>query len=629
MESESFSNPIRAQLTTAAHKPCTYFATDDRGTRVFVKGPYKDEEHATIPIKAFQFKSIFNAPVTPIKIVELVPDGMEDCQYGSRMSIDKEKPHFFQVADDILVNEDTLPTKKRSSQKAWKEPVDVVDWENLKHYSHVEYNKSYTKMIYKSDKKAARHFVKHIILSWICGAGADLAFSNFIHDKDNHKVFQVDHEAWLNFEWSVQDTRVGSSRTKAWDHLTKFVKSDKVYFAAFFEDLVSEDNVKRVEETFSETEAALLVERLNEVAADWTVVGTKVLTEIATNTPPPKKRALEVSVGEGNEEIYPKFVPPPAPKKTKVTAKAREPTPVPVNFNAPEYVNGIYVGQSTPTYRVATDPWGFSVTLRKSDMQKAIRRGNFDQALVAFFSCYNLHKVFPDVQNAKSIRTNMLNRLVICAMEDVGVANTNLVMQVSEMLDKAIKESIPDTLIATIIYNMCLSKKTRIQSHIAHAYHPKNNDLSMKHGIVLNPNPLSASDPNWFYVAALDPDMAWRHTNGRYPILYKIYRRMADRNKDAVLRFALAVNYFSATGAINPSEETWTFHSLPTNNPHIEEAFLNKYRLDPQECAYDKHTSEGSEKTTRQFREEGAIVNNECQMFNVPIYQQIYLNSNA
>lgn len=642
MESTTFTNPVRAQLTTTAYKPCTYFAIDDRlGTRVFVKGPYKDEVQVNVPIKVFEFKSIIGVPVTTVKAIKLVPDGMPDCQYGTRMSIDRSEPQFFQVADDILARQTTLPTKERSSQKAWPTPVTVVDWEQLDGYSHVEYNKSYSRMIYKSDKKAARTFVKHIMLSWICGAGADLAFSNFIYDKDAHQVFQVDHEDWLKFDWSVCDTRVGSTRTKAWDHLEKFVKSDKAHFQAFFDKLSSEEVVAQVEKHFPAPEGALLVERMMEVAADWTVVGTKVITRV---TPPPtpiptkpdtpspvriKKRALEIEVVNDNDDSDVPL-PPPAPKKSKVVT-ARPVTPIPVNLNKPEYVNGIYVGVCTPTYRVAVDPWGFTVSLRKSDLQKAIRRGNFEQAMVAFFSCYNIHRIYPDVQNAKSIKTNIINRLLICAMEDVGVANVNLVMEVASKLDQAVKPNgikPTDMMYGAMIYNLCTSAKTRIQSHIAHAFHPKNSEMSKKEGVRVNPNPVSSKDPGWFYVAALEPETAWIHLNARYPLLYKIYKRMAEKNKSAVLRFALCVDYFKACGNINPSSDHWIYHGIP-NNPHIDEIFQNKYRLDPMDCAYDKHTAEGRGKTVRQFREEGAIVNNEAEMFNYPVYKKIYINSNA
>lgn len=631
LESDVFTNPIRAQLTTTATKPCTYFADKD-GKRVFVKGPYASEQQARVPLLVYDFKSLFDdVSLTPLSVEQFIPDGMSDCQFGARMWINKEQPHWFQIADDVLKDEETLPVHSRSSPKAWPVPVEVVDWSKVENYSHVEYNKSYSKTIFKTDKKAARMFVKHIILSWICGAGADMAMRNFIYDKKHHVVYQVDHEAWLKFDWAVSDTQAGSSRTKAWSHLEKFIKSDFKYFDTFFASLVDESVITKLKEKFPERMAVLLEERLNEVAADWTVIASVVETTnkvIEEPVEPPPATPLKRKV----EDEPTTTIPPPGPKKAKVVAVTRPATPVPVNFNIPEYIGKLYVGLSTPTFRVATDPWGFTVNLRKSDMQKAIRRGNHLQAMVAFASCVNIARIYPDDPNAKRIFTNMLNRVAICAMEDIGVANVPLVMHVvKRVLDLTttntydVTRVIPYTM--KLIYNLCQSQKTRVQSHIAHAYHPKNHKQAREAGLTVTESPVDLKDPNWFGVAEVNPGKAWAYFRERQPLIHKFYMRMSEKNKPAALRFALSVEYFK-TPSHDLEAESWTFASIPYDVP-VDDIYNNLVRMDPLECAYDKHTNEGRHKSLTQFKTEGTRLYRECHVYSNTTYKHIYLNSNA
>jgi hypothetical protein len=581
METEAFINPIRAQLTTAQYKPCTYFAFDRNGTRVFVKGPYRDEGHVQLSMNVIKFKSIFDVPVIPVRSVQLIPDGMSDCQYGIRMTLDKTKPRFFQVSDDIMILEKTLPVIERSSQTAWPIPVSVVDWAKIKLYSHVEYNKNYVKMIYTADKTAAYDFVKHIILSWVCGAGMDMDFNNFIHDKGVHKVFQVDHEGWLDFDWSVRNTRVGSSRNKAWHHLNKFITSEQHVFNEFFTNLTSDKSIARINELFSPPEAKLLVERLNKVAIDWTVIG------IHLPHSPPLKRSLEFE--EDADTVV--------AKKSKVTPD--------------KFVNGIYVGQCTPTPPV--DPWGFPVSTRMCDLQMAIRRGKFHQAMVAFFSCYNIHKIYPDVEDAKIIKDDVIKTLMMCAINDVGVANVNLTMRVVDLLRTIGDQPL---IFTRVIYNLCLSYKTAVQKHFAHAFHPQNETLRKSMGVDCNKNPTSFKDLGWFYVAAETPDTVWKYLKAYHPLLYSTY---CQTGEISILWFAISSEFFKER---NPVTERCFLMPLPTDDPLIHDVYMNKHKLDPLECSYE------NKNTVLQKRTEESVLYNECILFKYSIYKAIYFSSN-
>lgn len=298
----------------------------------------------------------------------------------------------------------------------------------------------------------------------------------------------------------------------------------------------------------------------------------------------------------------------------------------------------IYKGEACPTYRGAKDPWGFSISLRKSDFQKAVRRGNIEQALVAFYVCFNMVELFPGVSGAKSIQTNILNRIMICAMEDIGIANEQLVNHTLRTIYPMVKgKSVRDNRkIEQIIVALCKSKKVRIQSHMTHAYHVKNRELATKLGIPVSDSVgQSLSDPNWFRVAIEDPEQVWRKLGAmrekrisNEPICYQVWKNVAQSNKRAVLQYALSVAHFKAIGKIKPSKLQFVIEKV--DNAMLEDIRLNKIRLDPCKEAYDIHTREGKANSDKKkFRTDGALVSNLDIDLHDPLLEQIYIESNV
>jgi len=611
-ESTTFLNPLRAQLTTTDSKPCAYFAEMD-GRRVFVKGPYIDKSHAMVPKLVHQFKSLFsNLSLAEVNVDRFFPDGMADCQFGLRMSIDKSKAHYFQIANDIISKEVDLATRSRSTPKAWPTPVTVVDWSKLKHYSHVEYNKSYSKTIYKTDVDAAYMFAKHIILSWVCGAGVDMSYSNFIYDKENHSVYQVGHDEWLKFDWAVSSTRVGSTNTKAWSHLEKFIKSNTKYFRSFFDSLVDDQLIDKIKSSFCEHDAAVLEERLNEVAADWTVIGAVVLT---TSGVYKKRKIVEDIICEKKPKLA-------TPETTPVTTAV-----------IPEFIGDLYVGKSTCTNLMTTDPWGFSVTSRKNDMQQAIRRGNFEQAMVSFCSCTNLVRIYPDDPIATKVYIDMLNHVVVCAVEDIGVANMSLVLYTIEVLSNlttmAYDKNVIVVTLARIIYNLCVSHKTQIQCHMTHVYHPNNTSLAMKAGITShNQTPTSFSDPNWFRYVTTDPDKLWHYLTYRQPVLYEFYKKMPHQHKVPVLQFALAIEYFRCNGN-DCSKIAWCYNDYP-KSVKVSDMCNNLIQMDPQDYARDNFGEVQARPLSKlQDKKANTCLYNESTVFVNITFKNIFIESNV
>lgn len=306
-------------------------------------------------------------------------------------------------------------------------------------------------------------------------------------------------------------------------------------------------------------------------------------------------------------------------------------------------VKTMFVGKADPKYRVGCDAWGNSFSLRKSDMQKAIRRGLVEQALVAFHSMFSLAIIFPGNPNGKREQTNIINRIAVCAMEDVGVANVPLVMwavRVCFGMTMYGEERKP-FLLERIIVALCHSKKTRVMSWMAHAYGHKNRALAYKFGIEpplsIEADPL-LTNPQWYNVAETDPLAVWRVLGvdpaakpKSRPMLYNIWTKIAQRNRPAVIRFALSVKHFkikfsplSANTA--PVQEKW----LHADFDNVEDIRLNLIDKPPQECANDMHVRKAKTREEKiKFRTEGSYVDNEEKSYDpVGVLKQIYAESN-
>jgi hypothetical protein len=88
-------------------------------------------------------------------------------------------------------------------------------------------------------------------------------------------------------------------------------------------------------------------------------------------------------------------------------------------------------------YRCETTLNGYSVSLMKSAMQKYIRRGNIEKALYAMYELDMFAFHFPDEgKSGKGIHTNMIHRLMIIALEDIGPNNIGIFLQLGTSINK-------------------------------------------------------------------------------------------------------------------------------------------------------------------------------------------------
>lgn len=164
------------------------------------------------------------------------------------------------------------------------------------------------------------------------------------------------------------------------------------------------------------------------------------------------------------------------------------------------------MGKAKLIYRHSTSFHGFQMDELKSAMQKAIRRGQSSTACKAFAEMSNMLQLFPGQTLAKSIRTNALNRVIICALEDVGVANPPLVLYTLQSLLpmswKKKRAEFDFELVISCIELLAASEKSRVTSWLHHAYAvPANRELSEAEGLCwrsLDLRHADLSEPNCF-----------------------------------------------------------------------------------------------------------------------------------
>lgn len=105
-------------------------------------------------------------------------------------------------------------------------------------------------------------------------------------------------------------------------------------------------------------------------------------------------------------------------------------------------------------------PSGFSMSDMKSIFQKSVRRNDSKNCLLAIKEMIEISK-----QN-KSCFTNLINRIVICSLEDIDIANPFLINKILHLCLN-IKEY--DRL-KFYCYFLCISKKTRISDQAYYVY---------------------------------------------------------------------------------------------------------------------------------------------------------------
>ena len=275
-------------------------------------------------------------------------------------------------------------------------------------------------------------------------------------------------------------------------------------------------------------------------------------------------------------------------------------------------------------YRQSKSYHGLRIDELKSHMQKSVRRGAGDEACKAFSSMTNMLELFPNEPMAKAIRTNALNRVLVCVLEDVGAANPTLVLYVLRRLLPMSwrKQRKPFSLAAALecLQLMAASPKSRITSHLYHAYGvAANRELALEQRLPVGNVDLSTaplSNPNCFrcwdqgkqaqdlvmnrffqseHAARLD-GVCW---------LKEAYAQLSE--KRPVVAFALACAH------LDLSAESMLYKGACVSENALRAYKQHDFDLEILADAVDVHTARGrqSGRTAADFRHRGAAVERE------------------
>lgn len=308
---------------------------------------------------------------------------------------------------------------------------------------------------------------------------------------------------------------------------------------------------------------------------------------------------------------------------------------------------GIFDGMMSSNTKTAS---GHSFDVMKSALQKYIRRGD-ERAIPVFAELWALSYL------DKGVRTNLYNRLVIIACEDIGIANPALVHLVLKHKGEDFGNCI------ALIRAMLLSPKTRIASHLYFCYsHP----LQLKNHV--SPR-IHLTNDEWQWLRGAPIHNILRHYIEQQSFLAVTWIYLIFTNKS----IPKTPKSFSEkkTSTTNAAAYAWEIFAsytspqlLPTmrlletcyykqeNSRRVflmhallllltrsrgydvtreeEKIFTTTYnegdyiplRQGVEVDAYivDKHTRQGREQgaNTQQFVEEGAIVTNEDMTYHYP-----------
>lgn len=130
-----------------------------------------------------------------------------------------------------------------------------------------------------------------------------------------------------------------------------------------------------------------------------------------------------------------------------------------------------------------TSWYGYRTDLLKSAIQKYIRRGNFEKAFwcALDFDLISELRYRSSEENArrglKALSTNLIHRLLIISIEDIGIGNISLIPFVDRYVDQYKKNveqsqsSVRRECLYHFISRMCKSQRSRELSHIRNVYY--------------------------------------------------------------------------------------------------------------------------------------------------------------
>lgn len=181
LETEEYQFLVRTQLNTSRNKQDVYFAKDQSGKLVVVKGPYTTLEDITILREHLEWKKANKLPFINFEVKEMIPDRWyEGVPLGIRNKVDRTSKAHFIIFDSVIFEEQLV--KKKHSSKIWPE-TEVVDWDKIPlHFDYKTRELTEQEMI---------DYVHNLLYRYLFGI-SDLADRNFL--MVSGRVISIDEE---------------------------------------------------------------------------------------------------------------------------------------------------------------------------------------------------------------------------------------------------------------------------------------------------------------------------------------------------------------------------------------------------------------------------------------------------
>lgn len=305
-------------------------------------------------------------------------------------------------------------------------------------------------------------------------------------------------------------------------------------------------------------------------------------------------------------------------------------------------------GLAVAKHNHSVDYFGVAIDVRKSDVQKAIRRGVFQQAASSFFAGFNMLELFPGNKTALAIQTNFINRLIIIAVEDVGLANPALLRTILPILHGMSKNKVPrdPDVLASIVLELVNSPKSRLCSHLFNGYKKTNRKLAVEKGVVFSSgSTINLETPDCFgWIEDQTPEEIFDviHAHPRckpfltdFILMAKIHKTASKFGKPNMIRYILGLaHYLSVPDTERGQFVTAEMQRVGTVMEGISSSVMVPLLLNdpviflsPLDDSADVHTAEGRKAghDSKRFRQTGALVENAHRLMNDSILECIYL----
>lgn len=139
--------------------------------------------------------------------------------------------------------------------------------------------------------------------------------------------------------------------------------------------------------------------------------------------------------------------------------------------------NGIVdTSKMSSVFRAVSSLNGTQFDVLKSAMQKFVRRSNVEQAQ----RCTAEIDIFSHIEGGETLRTNMIHRLMIIYLEDVGLANVGMWKSVDKQIDqllclrktgdRAYNRELERDILMQLVTDLASSQHSRTLSHVNHVF---------------------------------------------------------------------------------------------------------------------------------------------------------------